>query len=171
MINGSLFRRIELQVLMQLTAGALRQPSRRLWTLSHADALRTYAEYTSHHLRNGADDPLLQRMNSRAYRLGSLLRRLFFIRSEATAQRVVKALYLNIGIRMSFADNGQLCFHRCYFSRHYTPAVCLAASALDDGIIRGITGRPAGCLRFSQRLTEGCQCCLAQFQHKTNPYN
>lgn len=167
MINSSLFRRIELQVLMNLTASAFRQPSQHLWTLSHADALRTYAEYTSRHLCDGADEPLLQRMNSRAYRVGRWLRRLCFIRSEAAAQRVVKALYLNIGIQMSFADNGQLCFHRCYFSRHYTPAICLAASALDDGIIRGIMGKSSCHLSFSQRITEGCDCCKAQFQHIT----
>ena len=161
MVNNSLFRRIELQLLMNLTARAFRQPSKRIWTLPHADALRTYAEYTRDHLKEGADEPLLLRMNSEAYRMGHLLRRLLCVKSEAVAERIVVALYRNIGINMSFAGSDQLCFHRCYFGSYYTPAVCLAASALDDGIIRGVTGRKTHRLCFSQRITEGCSCCKA----------
>ncbi len=167
MVNTSLFRRIELQVLMNLTSGAFGQHPKRIWTRSNDEALKAYADYTSNHLREGADDELLQRMNSRAYKVGLMLRRLFFVRSEAKAERLIIALYRNIGITLSFSDDKNLCFHHCYFSNHYTPAACLAASALDDGIIRGITGKASCRLCFSQRITEGCRCCKATFQ-KTN---
>lgn len=166
MVDTSLFRRLELQLLMNLTARALGHPPQRLWALSHAKALQAYAEFTYHHLRKGADEQLLQRMNDEAYRMGRMLRRLFFIRNEAAAKRLIVTLYRNIGISLSFSDSQQLCFHRCYFSAYYTPAVCLAASALDDGIIRGITGRSTSHLCFSQRITEGCNCCKATFQEK-----
>jgi hypothetical protein len=164
MVNSSLFRRIELQLLMNLTARALGQRPKRLWTLSNDNALQAYAEYTRRHLQTGADKPLLQRMNDEAYRTGSRLRRLFLIRNSAAAERLIMALYRNIGINLTFSDHQQLCFHHCYFSTHYTPAVCLAASALDDGIIRGITGRSDRHLCFSQRITEGCHCCKATLQ-------
>ena len=47
MVNSSLFRRIELQMLMNLTARALGQKPKRIWTLPNAKALKAYAEYTA----------------------------------------------------------------------------------------------------------------------------
>ncbi|MCR5820452.1 MAG: hypothetical protein K6F94_05865 [Bacteroidaceae bacterium] len=175
MIDSPLFRRIELQVLMNITAGAFGKHPERIWTLPHGEALKAYALYTCKYLREGADEELWQKMNRRAYRTGRVLRRLFFVRSVSSARRLIVALYRNIGIRMSFDGNKdraasgeeRLCFSRCYFSAIYTPAACLAASALDDGIIRGIMGLPSGRLCFSQRISEGCTCCLASI-NKTN---
>ncbi len=161
MVNSTLFQRLELQLLMNLTAKALGEKPRRIWTLPNSEALRVYAEYTGSRLRNGADKTTFQRMNSEALKLGRLLRRLFFVRSEAAAQRLLVTLYRNIGINLSFSNSQQLCFYCCYFSHHYTPAACLSASALDDGIIRGITGQTAGQLSFFQRITEGCPYCKA----------
>ncbi|MCR5130448.1 MAG: hypothetical protein K6C10_03175 [Prevotella sp.] len=172
MVNSSLFRRIELQVLMNLTAKAFGKKPERIWNRPNDEALRAYAQFTSSHLREGADEALLQRMNSRAYKMGRLLRSVFLVSSEARAQRLIVALYRNIGISLSFSGDkkqdapheSSLCFRRCYFSAYYTPAACLAASALDDGIIRGIMGEPSRRLCFSQRITEGCSCCLATLQ-------
>ena len=164
MVNSSLFRRIELQLLMNLTAKAFQKPPERLWTLKNDTALETYAMFTCNHLKAGADVLLLQRMNDEAYHMGRLLRLLFFIRNRSAAEHLIVALYRNIGINLSFSNNHRVCFQSCFFSRHYTPAVCLAASALDDGIIRGLTGEPNSRLRFSQRITEGSDYCKATFQ-------
>jgi len=166
MVNSSLFRRIELQMLMNLTAKAFGERPQRTWTRSNDEALKAYAEYTSRRLHAGADERFLQRMNSEALKMGRLLRHVFFVRSEAKAQRLIVALYRNIGISLSWTDGQQLCFHSCYFSSHYTPAACLAASALDDGIILGITGQTSCQLHFSQRITEGCGCCKARLECK-----
>lgn len=164
MVNSPLFRRIELQMLMNLTARALGEQPKRIWTLPNSEALKSYAEYTGSRLRTGTDEPTLQRMNSEALKMGRRLRCLFLVRSETRARRLIVALYRNIGIQLSFTDNEQLCFRNCYFSRHYTPAACRAASALDDGIIRGITGQATGRLHFSQRMTEGCPYCQAKIK-------
>jgi hypothetical protein len=147
---------------MNLTAHALGKKSQRIWTLPNAEALRVYAEYTSSNLQAGADEALLERMHTEAYKMGRLLRRLFLINNEARAQRLIVALYRNIGIRLSFESSRQLCFHRCYFSRFYTPQICQAASALDSGIICGILGLESEHLHSSQRITEGCKQCKAQ---------
>lgn len=165
MVNSSLFRRIELQLLMNLTAHALGQKPKRIWTLPNAEALKAYAEYTSSNLQAGADEALLERMHTEAYKMGRLLRRLFLINNEARAQQLIVALYRNIGIKLSFESSRQLCFHSCYFSRFYTPQACKAASALDDGIIRGILGMESEHLHFSQRITEGCKQCRAQLKY------
>lgn len=161
MLESSLFKRLELQLLMNLTASAFGRKPERIWTRPHRQALETYALFTSNFLREGADEALLQRMNQKAYRIGRMLRTLFVVRSESRAHWIIIALYRNIGIHLSFEDVKNLCFHRCYFSKHYTPAVCLAASMLDDGIIRGILGQSASRLCFRQRITEGCSCCKA----------
>lgn len=158
-INSSLVRRIELQLLMNLTARALGQKPRRTWTLTNDEALSTYAAFTRDQLQGGADDELLQRMNTEAYRTGRWLRRILRPRSQADVEELTAALYRNIGITLEGHIPGQLCFRRCLFSRYYTPAVCQAASALDDGIIRGLSG--CGRLTFKQRITEGRDCCLA----------
>ena len=147
---------------MNLTAHALDQKSQRIWTLPNAEALRVYAEYTSSNLQAGADEALLERMHTEAYKMGRLLRRLFLINNEARAQRLIVALYRNIGIKLSFESNRQLCFHSCYFSRFYTPQACQAASELDSGFICGILGMESEHLHFSQRITEGCKQCKAQ---------
>ena len=77
MLNNSLFRRIQLQLLMNLTARALGKPTVRTWTMTNDKALQVYAEYTRDHLRDGVSEPLLQRMSEEAYRIGKLLRVLF----------------------------------------------------------------------------------------------
>lgn len=163
MVNSSLFRRIELQMLMNLTARALGHKPKRIWTLSNDEALRAYAEYTCMNLQEDADETLFERMSTEAYKMGRLLRQLFLISNDTSAQRLIVALYHNIGIQMSFGSSQQLCFHRCYFSSFYTPQTCRVASALDSGIICGISGLPSKHLQFSQRITEGCKCCRAQF--------
>ena len=160
--NSSLFRRIELQLLMNLTAHALGKKPKRIWTLSNSEALKAYAEYTSSTLQTDADDALFERMNTEAYKMGQLLRRLFWINNEPRAQRLIVSLYHNIGIQLSFCGSQHLCFHNCYFSSFYTPQKCKVASALDSGIICGILGLPAKHLQFCQRITEGCKCCRAQ---------
>lgn len=161
-INNSLFRRIELQQLMNLTARALGKPPRRIWTLPHSEALRAYAEYTRDNLRDGVSDQLLQRMSDEACSMGRRLRKVFFLRKTSDIEAFTIALYRNIGIQLEGHIPGQLCFRRCFFSQFYTPAVCLAASALDEGIMRGLAG--SGRLTFQQRITEDCQHCLATFQ-------
>ncbi len=166
MINSPLFRRIELQMLMNLTARTFGEKPQRIWTLSNREALMAYAEYTGTRLHKGTDEATLQRMNSMALRMGKLLRCVFLVRSETRAQQLIVGLYRNIGIQLSFNDAHHLCFHSCYFSRHYTPAACRAASALDDGIIRGIMGQTASRLFFSQRITEGRKCCRGALRMK-----
>ena len=50
---------------------------------------------------------------------------------------------------------------RCFFAAHYPPEVCRFMSAMDEGIVAGLCG---GRLVFSQRLTEGADCCRARIE-------
>ncbi len=158
----ALFRRLELQVLMWLTARALQQPAPRLWTLSYSQALAAYARFTLQTLSTGVDQITMLRLYNEANRVGRCLRRLFFLHRESDVQRVIFQLYSNIGIHMTGSLPGSLCIRHCFFAQYYTPEVCRAASALDHGIISGLSG--GGELLFKQRIPEGCPFCLATFK-------
>lgn len=160
-VRSQAFRRIELQQLMNLTARALGKPARRIWTLSNAWALQVYAEYTRDHLQDTPTDDLIQRMNDEAFRVGKRLRTLFGLSKQADIEVFTQLLYRHIGIVLEGHIPGELCFRSCFFSQYYTPSICLAASALDEGLMRGLGGN--GHLRFSARITEGCACCKARF--------
>lgn len=162
LINTSLFRRIELQQLMNLTARALGKPAQRIWTLPNDEALCRYAEYTRDSLQTDADEQLLLRMNDEAAKMGRLLRKVFLLKRQSDVRRVIIGLYRNIGIELEGQIPGMLCFRRCFFSQYYTPDICLAASAIDEGIMRGLTGQ--GRLTFQQRITEGCKQCKAIYE-------
>lgn len=161
-IIDSLFRKIELQLLMNLTARALNKPAQRIWTLPNDKALQVYAEYTCKYLVCNPDEVLWQRLNDEAYRMGKRLRKIFHLRKSADITRFTFLLYRNIGIQMEGCIPEKICVTKCYFSAHYTLAICQVASALDDGIIKGLAG--GGKLQFQQRITEGCKCCLATFK-------
>lgn len=159
-VRSQAFRRIELQQLMNLTARALGEPPRRIWTLSNTKALQVYAEYTRDHLQEAPNGDLIRRMNDEAYKVGRRLRMLFGLRKQSDIEAFTQQLYRHIGIVLEGHIPGELCFRSCFFSQYYTPSVCLAASALDEGIMRGLGGN--GQLRFSERITEGCACCKAR---------
>lgn len=162
LINTGLFRRIEIQLLMNLTARAIGKPASRTWTRNNDEALKAYAEFSRDNLQGTVNQQILQQMNQEAFKAGRMLRKLMCLGKQDSIERVAIALYQNIGIELEGHLPGQLCFRRCYFSHFYTPQLCQAASALDDGILRGLAGN--GRLTFQQRITEGCQCCLATFK-------
>lgn len=168
-VNSQWFRRIELQQLMNLTARAFGVAPIRLWPLPCDEALRVYAAFTRNNLQQGVDRRLLQRMGEEACKMGRLLRLGFCVRHQTDVEQLTTALYRHIGIQLEGHIPGELCFRRCFFSQYYTPETCLAASALDEGIMRGLTGN--GKLTFQQRITEGCACCKAVFNKTSNTNN
>lgn len=156
-----LLARIELQLLMNLTAKAFGQKPLHVWTRPHAQALTAYAACTRDWMQNTTmvPDVLQSAMYRRALRMGRLLRRLTFFLRDAGHARLVFALYKGIGIDMHGALPGEIQVRACFFSRCYTPGMCALISAMDDGMVSGIMG--GGRLTFTQRMTEGCGCCRA----------
>ena len=153
----SLFRRIQLQVLMNVTADAFQIKALRLWQKNPERALEEYAAFTktcmeNHHVESA-------RMYRLAYDVGSRLRRVTGFSEKTDLQRMVFLLYRNIGITMRGELPGCVTVSACYFSRVYTPAQCEMISAMDSGIVAGIYG--GGQLIFTGRLTEDCDCCTA----------
>ena len=96
-----------------------------------------------------------------AARLGRRIRRISGLSSTSDLEKLIFMLYRNIGIEMTGSLPGEITVSKCYFSRYYTPEQCRIMSYVDSGIISGIMG--GGRLKFSQRITDGCQCCNANF--------
>ena len=151
------FRRIQLQILMNVTAGAFQTKALRLWHKKPEGALAEYAAFTKRCMENlHADAARMYRM---AFKVGAMLRRVTGFSERADLQRLVFLLYRNIGITMQGELPGKVVIPVCYFSRTYLPVQCAMISALDSGIVAGIFG--GGQLVFTERITEGCDCCTA----------
>lgn len=156
-----LLARIELQLLMNLTAAAFDRKPLRIWTRPHQEALAAYAACTRDWMQH-TDKPLSalhSDMHRASLRKGRLLRHLTFFLNDADRTRLVFALYKGIGIHMRGTLPGTLQVTSCFFSSYYTSGMCALISAMDDGIVSGIMG--GGQLVFTQRITEGCGCCQA----------
>ena len=154
------FRRRQLQVLMDLAAESFGVPKEKLRKGSAEKALRQYAGFTCYCMgtRSVEEEKLFQG----AYRLGDKIRQITGLTDDDDLKRLIVLLYRNIGIRMSIEGRlgtermAEVTVSRCYFSRVYSPEECRLMS-----IVSGTCG--GGKLQFSQRLTEGSESCRACF--------
>ena len=78
----------------------------------------------------------------------------------ADAMIAARICYRMLDIDFKGNAGGEVCITRCSFSGVYSPAACQVMSALDAGLLAGLTG--GGRLLFSQRLTEGFPSCRAR---------
>jgi hypothetical protein len=68
--------------------------------------------------------------------------------------------YRAIGIDFEGDTCGGITINRCFFSQAYTPTVCQVMSALDAGLLAGLSGGSR--LVFTERITEGYPWCRAR---------
>lgn len=161
-------RRAILRELLAAVAGAFERPCPRMSGLS-AEELLACAIDASHRwsedaLRGDADRSEIRgRLFSEAFALGRRAKRRLGIRTEKEGLAAAGVLYGAIGIEFRSACGGSVVVPRCAFAAAYGPEVCRLMSAMDSGLIAGLTGS-AG-LRFTQRLTEGAPACRASVVH------
>jgi hypothetical protein len=157
-IRRAVFRR-----LARLTAAAFDTAPPDLDLAPH-DAVARFGRFTSEEAARvlaagpAAASTVRDRLFSGARDLGDAIRRGTAVRTADDAVRALRLLYRAIGIDFEgCAASGDVVISSCAFSRLYTPEVCALVSALDDGVVAGLTG--GGRLAFEQRLTEGGSCC------------
>ncbi len=158
-----------LSELFAATAASFHSPAPALDQLSYDEYLRAYALFTREQaekaLQSGQDlRGLKTRMYRSAYPLGARLREQFGINKMEDVMEIGQILYRAIGVEIQGDTQGDVTVSRCYFSQFYSGPVCDLISALDDGVFSGLTG--GGRLAFSQRLTEGGECCRARITIK-----
>jgi hypothetical protein len=103
-----------------------------------------------------------RRLYDGAYRMGSDLRSAFHITNTAGALSAARVLYRALGIDLQASPAGDVTVLRCFFGDYYSSPVCELIASLDEGLFAGLAG--GGRLLFTQRITDGCQCCKAEFR-------
>jgi hypothetical protein len=157
--------------LFDATAAAFDCPAPAHNHLAYNECLRAYALFTREQaeraLQAGGDLPALKtRLYQNAYPLGASLRKWLGLDTVGEVMELGQILYRAIGVEIQEDTRGEMTVERCYFSQFYSGAVCDLISALDDGVFSGLSG--GGRLAFSERLTEGRECCRAKLQLRGN---
>jgi hypothetical protein len=127
------------------------------------DRLAQFAAFTCEHalraLREG--DPEPERLLHRgAFTFGRELRRRARADSERAALHLARIAYRSLGIDFRARGNESV-ISRCWFARCYSAPVYRFVSALDRGLICGLTGFR---MIFTGRITECCETCRGRLE-------
>jgi hypothetical protein len=161
-------RQREIERLFARTAAAFGRPVPPRHARSAAGRLREYALFT----RESAEEAIgggenLRALDNRLFgaarALGNDYRLRLRVRSTRDAMAAARLIYSGLGIDFRGSAEGKVVIRRCAFAAVYTPRVCALISALDRGLLAGLTA--GGELEFRQRITEGadsCRACLTE---------
>ncbi len=151
---SEVFARLQLQILLGATARAFDQRGQCI--LFAKDPLQEYGMFTKTCMASGAEQ---RRLYQVSLRLGRRVRTVLGLTNPEDLKRLVFLLYKNIGITMTGEIPGEIVVSECFFARIYSGMECRYISAMDAGIVAGICGD--GTMTFVQRMTEGCEQCVA----------
>jgi hypothetical protein len=151
--------------LFEATGSAFGRPCGGVRGLGRAALLERYVRFTAgcaeDALRAGGDVPeISRRLWDNAHALGRRLRQLLDIRTRDEALRAARIAYAAIGIDLHVDRSGTVVVDRCPFAAVYAPSTCRLMSALDAGLVAGLTS--GGRLTFVERITEGRAGCLGR---------
>jgi hypothetical protein len=157
-------RRREIERLFARTAAAFATPVPPQRARGAAGRLKEYALFTrdcSEAALGSSESPgaLDRRLFGAALSLGSGYRLRLKVRGPRDAMAAARLIYRGLGIDLKGSADGVVVIRRCAFAEVYSPRVCSLVSALDRGLFAGLTG--GGVLEFTQRMTEGADCCRA----------
>lgn len=134
---------------------------------SYRQSLETFATFTRDQAQlamasAASPEVLSERLRQEAEEMGRNLRKRLRLRTQGEFRTAMKIVYRALGIDAQVSASGEVLIRQCFFSRFYSAPVCRFMSALDDGLVQGLSG---GCrLRFTHRLTEGSTCCRAMIE-------
>jgi hypothetical protein len=156
----------EIEGLFARTAAAFGSPVPPRRSRSAAGRLREYALFTRDRAEaalggGGSLRALDSRLFGAALALGRSYRRRLGLRDTEDAMAAARLIYRCLGIDFRGSAEGRVSIRECSFALVYTPKVCALMSALDRGLLAGLTG--GGLLEFRQRITEGADSCRACF--------
>ncbi len=180
-----MIRKLEIYVLMKLTAASCGNKAPSMRGMKSRDCLKLYRDFTVKCVNDFDKDKISsfrESMYQRAFKTGKLLSMLPGLKSVESRKRLVILLYKIIEIEIIYPNsagnteditnsskrsNGEMDLFNihiphCSFSHAYTPRTCYVMSGLDAGIFCGIFGK--GKFEFEQRITEGCRHCSAIYR-------
>ena len=149
--------------LFALTADAFGSAYPDTEGVSRGESLAGYARYTREQavkaLARGDGERVRAKLYRNAFDLGDELRRAFRIKTLRGALLAGGIIYRMVNIDFRGDGAGGVVVRRCFFSSYYSAGVCDLISALDEGLVAGLSSGMK--LRFFQRITEGGVCCRA----------
>ena len=155
-------RRRKLEMLVLATADAFRTVPPVTGGFSADECLEMYARFTRDEaektISRGDEAAVRARLFENALAIGQVMRRQFRLK-DAEVMRMGALVYRMLGIDFRGETDGSMVMTRCFFSDYYASPVCRLISSLDEGLLVGLAG--GGRLSFSQRITEGHECCRA----------
>lgn len=155
-------RKDAIKQLFQATAEAFQTGLPSIKNQSWQEYLHQYALFTQSQVEKlikseNNIEPVKKRLFQNAYQLGEMYRKKFRIQTIKETMALARILYRIIGIDFHGDARGEIIINRCYFSRFYNNQVCQVMSAMDKGVLAGLTN--GGELVFSSRITENQSCC------------
>jgi hypothetical protein len=151
-----------LRELFDATAEAFQANAPSPEGLSFDQRLHQYALFTrdqaAESLRRGDQQEIKRRLYQAAYAMAGGLKKSFHVVDAEDAMKLAKLVYRILKIEFAGDRTGEVRIRRCFFSSFYSGEVCRILSSLDEGLLEGLSG---GTFRFSQRITEGHEYCLA----------
>lgn len=136
---------------------------------NNRDILKSYARFTHQQActavtGNRDVNELEQRLFEQAYQMGSQFRRRFKTNTKDQALSALQIIYRLLKIDLEITAGGDLEIKKCYFSQYYSAKTCSVISALDRGLVSGLTD--GAHLVFIQKITQNNPCCLARIYEK-----
>jgi len=159
-------KRKRLKQLFTLTAKAFGSNTPRMEGISLDEILERYARFTRKEAEKSISRPearekVRERLYLNAFTLGCELRRKYRIRTLRDALQMGRIIYKVL--KIDFCGDGArgIVIKKCFFSNYYSAEVCALISAIDEGIMAGLTSGLR--IRFIERITDGNECCRAYF--------
>jgi hypothetical protein len=158
-------RRLRLEKLHELfkaTADAFGVVPPDIMNQSYSQCLQSYAIFTRDIAKEAIDkrrdiEAIKKSLYKNARKLGGEARHRFRVSSPTEARNALKIVYKSLRIEFVCDSDEQVTIPRCYFSRFYSAEICDLVSALDDGLVAGLTN--GGDIEFTRRIPEGCDSC------------
>jgi predicted ArsR family transcriptional regulator len=160
-------RKWALGTLFRATARAFGRQPPRITGLAAEVCVARYAAFTQSEaealLRNGGDvHAVEERLYGSAYRLGRACRWASHARTTEEALTLARALYRALDIDLTWDEKGEVLIRHCALSGTYSPETCRLMSAMDKGLVSGLSA--GGALTFTARITEGQPCCRVRLE-------
>lgn len=159
-------KRKRLKQLFALTADAFGSNVPCMEEISIDEILERYARFTREEAEKSIERPeerekVRERLYRNALAMGRELGSVYRIRSRRDALQMGRIIYKVL--KIDFRGDGAcgIVVKRCFFSSYYSAEVCALISAIDEGMMAGLTSGLK--LRFIERITDGNECCKAFF--------
>jgi hypothetical protein len=164
-------RKSRLNDLFRAAVDAFRCEVPQLQGYSFDRCLTGFALFTSRNaqrcLQSGTQEEVKERLYNNAFLIGRRLRKELRVSTVEEVMQASGIIYKAIEIDFHGEADGQIEIPVCFFSPYYSDKICRVMSSMDEGLMAGLSGGLK--LEFTQRITEGHECCKARLLQAGRP--